>query len=83
MIKSELLDYLAVEISSAQQRISPKMTKSDKVDTGRLEFLTALRAVVAGSATPENLGTVGAVNDVLQKLGLLEPKKTLLNELEA
>ncbi|WP_460136931.1 hypothetical protein [Pseudomonas sp. S1_E04] len=82
MTKSEFLDYLAVEISSAQQRTSAKMTKSDKVDTGRAAFLTALRAVVGGSATPENLGTVGAVNDVLQTLGLLESKKTLLNELE-
>lgn len=78
MKKSEFSAYLDDEIASAQQRISPKLGKSDRVDTGRVEFLTALKNVVDGSASPEDLGIVGAVNDVLQELGLLQGAKTLL-----
>ncbi len=78
MNKSEFIDYLEAEIAAAQKRISPKLSKSDRVDSGRVVFLTALKKVVDGTAGPEDVGTVGAVNDVLQTLGLLGNAKTLL-----
>ncbi|MBE8592203.1 hypothetical protein IQK56_15380 [Pseudomonas sp. MAFF 301449] len=82
MNKPEFRDYLAKEISAALLRISPTLSKSDKVDWGRVAFLKALKAVVDGAATPEDVGTVGAVNDVAQVLGLLQGGKTLLAELD-
>lgn len=78
MKKSEFSAYLAKEIPDAQQRISPKMSKSDRADTGRVEFLTVLKNVVDSSASPEDLGRIGALNDALQTLGLLPGGKTLL-----
>ncbi|TFY87197.1 hypothetical protein DYL59_19665 [Pseudomonas kairouanensis] len=82
MKKSEFSTYLTGEIDNAQQRISPKLTKSDRVDTGRVAFLNMLKNVVNGSASPEDLGSIGALNDVLQELGLLPASKTLLTSLD-
>ena len=48
MKKSEFSAYLDKEINTAQCRISSKDSKSDKVDSGRVEFLTALKDVVDG-----------------------------------
>jgi hypothetical protein len=80
--KPEFNDYLTREITAALQRISPKLSKSDRVDWGRVAFLKALKALVDGAVSPEDLGTVGAVNDVVQALGLLQGGKTLLDELD-
>ena len=52
------------------------------MDLGRLEFLAALKSVVGGNAGPDEVGTVGAVNDVLQKLELLSGSETLLAKLK-
>ena len=82
MNKPEFNDYLTREITSALQRISPKLSKSDRVDWGRVAFLKALKALVDGAVSPEDLGTVGAVNDVVQALGLLQGGGTLLAELD-
>lgn len=82
MKKSEFSAYLDKEINTAHCRISSKDSKSDKVDSGRVEFLTALKDVVDGKPQPKNVGVVGAVNDVLQTLGLLSRDKTLLSGLE-
>ncbi|AZE60458.1 MULTISPECIES: hypothetical protein [Pseudomonas fluorescens group] len=82
MKKSEFSVYLEEQIFSARTRISPKLSKSDRVDSGRLDFLTALKNVVDGAASPEDFGTVGAVNDVLQELELLSGSETLLARLK-
>ncbi|MBN2991867.1 hypothetical protein JWR97_11310 [Pseudomonas cedrina subsp. fulgida] len=78
MNKSEFIDYLEAEIAAAQKRISPKLSKSDKVDLGRLVFFVTMKSLVDKTASPVDLGTLGALNDVLQELGLLEDDKTLL-----
>ena len=49
-MKKEFGDYLVQQIADAPQRISPKMTKSDRMDSGRVAFLTALKHVVDGGA---------------------------------
>lgn len=82
MNKKEFSDYLAQQIAAAQQRISPKMTKSDRMDSGRVAFLTALKHVVDGKGSPEDLGTLDAANDVFQKLKFVESSKTFLAVLE-
>ncbi len=82
MNKSEFSAYLKQEISVAESRISPNGSRSDKADSGRVYFLRALSRVVDGNASPEDLGAVGAVNDVLQTLALLPSGKTFLSTLE-
>jgi len=79
MNKSEFRVYLKQQTSIAESRISLKGSRSDKVDSGRVKFLTVLSRVVDGNASPEDLG---AVNDVLQKLALLPSGKTFLSVLE-
>ncbi|WP_411389269.1 hypothetical protein [Pseudomonas sp. MPB23] len=82
MTKSEFLVYLDTEISASQARISTKNTKSDRVDTGRVEFLTVIKNMLTKNATPEDVGRLGAFNDVAQKLGVLTSSETLLSGLE-
>ncbi|MBI6552454.1 MULTISPECIES: hypothetical protein [Pseudomonas] len=82
MNKSEFRVYLKQQTSIAESRISLKGSRSDKVDSGRVKFLTVLSRVVDGNASPEDLGVVGVVNDVLQKLALLPSGKTFLSVLE-
>ncbi|WP_324745459.1 hypothetical protein [Pseudomonas veronii] len=79
MNKSEFRVYLKQQTSIAESRISLKGSRSDKVDSGRVKFLTVLSRVVDGNASPEDLGVV---NDVLQKLALLPSGKTFLSVLE-
>jgi len=79
MNKSEFRVYLKQQTSIAESRISLKGSRSDKMDSGRVKFLTVLSRVVDGNASPEDLG---AVNDVLQKLALLPSGKTFLSVLE-
>ena len=83
MTKSGMLIYLDEEISICSARISTKNTKSDRVDTGRVEILTVIKNVLTKNATPEDIGRLGAFNDVAQKLGLLASSKTLLSGLES
>ena len=59
MTKSEFLVYLDTEISASQARISTKNTKSDRVDTGRVEFLTVIKNMLTKNATPEDVGRLG------------------------
>lgn len=79
MNKSEFRVYLKQQTSIAESRISLKGSRSDKMDSGRVKFLTVLSRVVDGNASPEDLGVV---NDVLQKLALLPSGKTFLSVLE-
>ena len=79
MNKSEFRVYLKQQTSIAESRISLQGSRSDKVDSGRVKFLTVLSRVVDGNASPEDLGVV---NDVLQKLALLPSGKTFLSVLE-
>lgn len=79
MNKSEFRVYLKQQTSIAESRISLKGSRSDKVDSGRVKFLTVLSRVVDGNVSPEDLGVV---NDVLQKLALLPSGKTFLSVLE-
>ena len=82
MKKSEFNAYPGQEINTAQGRTSSKDSKFDRVDSGRAEFLTAFKGVVDGKPRPKDVGVVGAINDGLQKLGLLSRDKTLLSGLE-
>jgi len=82
MTKNEFSVHLEEKMVAARKRISSKMTKSDRMDSGRVAFLTALKHVVDGAGSPEDLGTLDAVNDVLQDLGMLAKSKTFLAMLE-
>jgi hypothetical protein len=46
------------------------------VRVGQMFFYMALRRVLTGRATPQDIGLMDAINDTLQVLGLVEPTKT-------
>lgn len=43
---------------------------------GAVLFYAALRRTVSGKATRQDLGMLGAVNDTLQELGIIDSKET-------
>lgn len=65
----EKLNYYAAKIVSGG-------TKTDEMAVGEITFYVALRRVVNGQGTLQDLGMMDAVNDTLQTLGLIEQGKT-------
>jgi hypothetical protein len=50
--------------------------KADEHAIGELTFYAALRRVVGGKGTPQDLGMMDAVNDLLQAKGLVAKGET-------
>lgn len=50
---------------------------------GELKFYMALRRCIKNESTPEDLGMLDAVNDVLQETNLMEEGVTLLSKLKS
>lgn len=82
MNKSALNAYLEGEINLAAQRIIDKGTQSDDIAYGRLHVLLSLRRVAAKAPTPEDLGVWGSINDILQQLGILDSRETVLSVID-
>lgn len=85
MIKSEFETWLEESIDAATQAVlkpSEGIT-SDEIAFGKLDFYLALRRELKGNRTPQDLGLLGAINDTLQALGVLEAEANFLSRLES
>src|SRR5262245_20646822 len=70
--EGEMSDYdVESEINNACKQIIEKGHKLDDHAFGKLAFLLALRRVLTGKGTPEDLGLMDAVNDFLQARGIV------------
>lgn len=75
---------------SAEKLGDAKHSSNDDVSLGKLTFYLAVRQLLDSKATQhptgkmsgQNLGLVGAFNDTLQKLGLIEAGKTFMAKLD-
>tara|TARA_A100001011_G_scaffold372903_1_gene431773 strand:- start:332 stop:565 length:234 start_codon:yes stop_codon:yes gene_type:complete len=56
--------------------------KKDAHSFGELSFYMALRRVVKGEATREDLGMMDAVNDTLQEMGVISEGDTFTKKLK-
>ena len=63
---------------STQKMASTQSARLGDVAYGRLGFYLALRRIVEGTSTSEDLGLMDAVNDTLQALKLLDKDETFL-----
>jgi len=60
------------------ERIKAGSAKVDEHALGELTFYMALRRVLAGTATPQDLGMMDAINDVLQFKGVVKRGSSFL-----
>lgn len=79
MTKAKFTTFVDEQINLIEQKLyNSKSAKLDDVAYGKLGFYLALRRVINGTSTVEDLGLIDAVNDVLQALELLDSDETFL-----
>ncbi|HEX8595451.1 MAG TPA: hypothetical protein VF682_19580 [Pseudomonas sp.] len=79
MLKTDFEAFVEEQIERAANKIATgKSAKLDDVGFGRMGFYLALRRVLMGTSSAEDLGLIGAVNDALQALKLLDSDETFL-----
>jgi hypothetical protein len=83
MKKSAFKAFIEDEINVAAGKIIVKDTTSDDVALGRLNVLQSLRRTLDNKSTAEDVGTWGAINDILQQLGVLDSRETIFSGIEA
>ncbi|NET85923.1 MAG: hypothetical protein F6J94_29760 [Moorea sp. SIO1F2] len=71
-----LNDLIEEKLNSYAQKIVSGGSKTDEIAVGEITFYIALRRVVNGKGTLQDLGMMDAINDTLQTLGLVEEGKT-------
>lgn len=76
MSNETLKAFVEEQLNLAAQRIVDKGDSSDEIAAGKIDFFIALRSALSGDLDKRELGLIGAVNDTLQHLQLIEAKKT-------
>lgn len=79
MFTTSFTTFIEEQINLAEQKLhNGKSARLDDVAFGKLGFYLALRRVLEGTSTAEDLGLIEAVNDTLQALKLLDNDETFL-----
>ncbi len=68
------------KLNQYAERIAEGGSRVDEHALGELVFYMALRRALSGSATPQDLGMLDAVNDTLQELGLIDSGTTFYRD---
>jgi hypothetical protein len=66
-----LAQFIEDKLNHYAETIVTGNQKMDEHALGELYFYMALRRVIDGKATFEDIGTMDAINDTLQKLGVI------------
>jgi hypothetical protein len=79
MSKAEFETFVESQINLASQSIvGKKSARLDDVAFGKLGFYLAMRRAMNGTASPQDLGLLDAIDDSLQALRLLDGDETFL-----
>ena len=70
--------FIEDKLNQYAKTIIERGTKSDEHALGEMVFYMALRRVISGKATPQDIGMMDAINDTLQEKGLIEENQTFL-----
>jgi hypothetical protein len=82
MSKANFETFVDEQITrSARSLADQKSSRLDNVGFGKLGFYLALRRVLNGETTDEDLGLMDAINDSLQALEVLEKDETFLGSI--
>lgn len=80
MFTTHFTTFIEEQINLAEQKLhAGKSARLDDVAYGKLGFYLALRRILEGTSTSEDLGLMEAVNDTLQALKLLDSDETFLS----
>ena len=75
-------EFVENKIDKYAQAIITGSDKKDALAFGELSFYMALRRIIKGEATPQDLGMAGAINDTLQEAGIIDRDKTFVSLLK-
>ncbi len=72
----DLNQYIETQMNHHAGRIAGGGSSVDERALGAMGFLAALRRVLEGNANSEEIGRIGAINDLLQERGVVAQGKT-------
>ena len=76
MDKMEKIQFVEYKINHYAQVIIDENDKFDELAVGELIFYTSLRRMLDGKGSIQDKGTMDAINDFLQEMGLVEEGRT-------
>ena len=68
--------FIEDKLNTYADKIKKGSAKVDELALGEMTFYMALRRVISGKATSQDIGLVDAINDTLQFKGIIEKGKT-------
>ncbi|MDB6145241.1 MAG: hypothetical protein JWP80_4285 [Pseudomonas sp.] len=72
----ELNQYVDQRIAENEAKLTDASAKNDEMANAKLAFYRSLKRVLEKKATMTDVGTMDAINDLLQQLGLVPASKT-------
>lgn len=75
----ELSQLIETKLNGYVKRIAESGEQIDEYAFGEIYWYLALRRVLVGKGTPQDLGLMDAINDTLQKKGFISNGATFLN----
>ncbi|OUM04621.1 thiol reductase thioredoxin [Pseudomonas syringae] len=80
MLKTEFAKFVEEQIKLAEKILADgKVSERDDFAEGKLTFFCARHRILQGEKIKQDVGTLDAINDSLQALGILESEETFLN----
>lgn len=76
----EFMQFIEDKLNAYSDKVKDSSAKGDEYALGEMTFLIALRRVLTGKGTLQDLGMMDAINDVLQKKGIIKEGDTFLNK---
>lgn len=76
MNNTSIESFIEEKLNHYAQQIVDRSERADEMALGELTFYIALRRVINGNGTLQDLGLMDAINDTLQEKGLLEKGQT-------
>ena len=74
----ELTQFIEDKLDAYAEKIKGGSARVDEHAFGELTFFLAVRRVLAGKGTTQDLGMMDAINDFLQNKGIVESGRSFL-----
>ena len=75
----ELSQFVETKLNKYAERVVASGEQIDEYAFGEISWYLALRLVLVGKGTPQDLGMMDAVNDMLQQKGFIGTGTTFLH----
>lgn len=69
----DLINFIEEKLNVYAKKMLEGGAKFDEIAFGELTFYVALRRVQQDKGTMQDIGMMDAINDTMQKLGLIKP----------